>query len=648
MTQRVILLDIAAVVILAIVLLSHFTRRMTRGSENRFFICLAAVTLLSGCLDISADILDNLALDSFFARRLMHSVQMMVYNTTTPCYLMYVMSLTNVWHRLRHHKPLWIMLMLPYLADMSLLLVNIFNGCILDYSGGVYTVKPGAYFTYAVAGMYLLVALFYIIFYHKLFTPTQIVGLLCQAPLAIVSAIAIPLIPNICVTTFSGAVGMMLMSVLIQRPENLVDSFTGLRKYSAYADDMKKYYMTHSPVTVILVNISNYDSIKNIIGYDQSNILLRHIGKAILEQDRTAKCHGLCYYLDRGRFRLVINSFYRGTANNVAELINAKLKENLKVNQYYLNLITHVCVAQCPEDIPDFRSLIAFGVEFHRQLPFNGEVVHADSGSVQKIINLLTGMDSIIDRAFANHGFHVYYQPIYSVEKKRFVSAEALLRLVDDKEGFVSPEIFIPAAEKSGAIHKIGDYVLNEVFKFIASPEYRKLGLEYIEINLSVSQCMNHGLADNILELMSRYGVTSNQINLEITETAASYDQSVMTENLTQLSNAGLTFSLDDYGTGYSNMYRIAALPLKIVKLDKTFVNNQNSKMWTILQNTVRMIKDLNMEIVVEGIETEDMVNKFSDLKCDFIQGYFFSKPIPQREFVEFIDRWNNRTRVNT
>ena len=94
-------------------------------------------------------------------------------------------------------------------------------------------------------------------------------------------------------------------------------------------------------------------------------------------------------------------------------------------------------------------------------------------------------------------------------------------------------------------------------------------------------------------------------------------------------------------------MYRIAALPLKIVKLDKTFVNNQNSKMWTILQNTVRMIKDLNMEIVVEGIETEEMVKKFSDLKCDFIQGYFFSKPIPQREFVKFIDRWNNRQKVN-
>ena len=212
----------------------------------------------------------------------------------------------------------------------------------------------------------------------------------------------------------------------------------------------------------------------------------------------------------------------------------------------------------------------------------------------------------------------------------------------DEKDGFISPEIFIPAAEKSGAIHKIGEFVLEEVCRFIGSDEFKKLGLSYIEVNLSVSQCMQHGLSEKILGIMNKYGVSPEQINLEITETAASFDQSVMTENLAELSSAGISFSLDDYGTGYSNMYRIAALPLKIVKLDKSFVNNQTSKMWTILQNTVKMIKDLDMEIVVEGIETKDMVKKFSDLRCDYIQGYYYSKPVPQDEFVKFVSERNS------
>lgn len=232
----------------------------------------------------------------------------------------------------------------------------------------------------------------------------------------------------------------------------------------------------------------------------------------------------------------------------------------------------------------------------------------------------------------------MYYQPIYSVNEQRFNSAEALLRLKDDKYGFISPEIFIPAAEKSGAIHKIGAFVLDEVCRFIASEEYKALQLDYIEINLSVAQCMQNDLANQVLETIDKYKITPDQINLEITETAASYSQKTMLENLSVLSDAGISFSLDDFGTGYSNMRRIASLPLHLVKLDKSFADmGENPKLQIILQNTIQMIKAMNMKIVVEGIETEKLVQQFSDLQCEYIQGYYYSKPIPKEEFVDFI-----------
>ena len=111
-----------------------------------------------------------------------------------------------------------------------------------------------------------------------------------------------------------------------------------------------------------------------------------------------------------------------------------------------------------------------------------------------------------------------------------------------------------------------------------------------------------------------------------------------MMNNLQVLKDAGISFSLDDFGTGYSNMRRIASLPLHIVKLDKSFTNmEENPKLLIVLENTIRMIKDMNMKIVVEGIETEDMVKQFSALQCEYIQGYFYSKPIPKDEFVNFI-----------
>lgn len=562
---KLIHLDIAALLILVIILISQFTRRMSKGTTNHFFIALVIMTILSGAADIWAVVLDNAGALNLGLRTAAHTLYLLAYNTISPLFLMYVISLTSTWEKITSNKAAACALTLPYLGVIGLLVSNLFTYSIFTFVDGVYTTMPLSFLPYTMAGINILISIAYIIIYRRLFTVRKLIALIMMLPVMVCIIISKIIFTDTMVMVFGNTVGVVIIAVMIQRPENLIDSFTGLCKHSAYA----------------------------------------------------------------------------------ASLINDALHQTVKIDKFDLNLIPYVCLAKCPEDIDNFQSLISFGTDFHEKLPYNGEVIHADGSTVKRMVSLLTGMDSIIERALANHGFHVYYQPIYSIEKKRFVSAEALLRLIDEKEGFISPEIFIPAAEKSGAIHKIGDYVLTEVFQFIASSEYKKLGLEYIEINLSVSQCMHHGLADSILESMSRYGVSSNQVNLEITESAASYDQSVMSENLERLSAAGLTFSLDDYGTGYSNMYRIAALPLKIVKLDKTFVNNQNSKMWTILQNTVRMIKDLNMEIVVEGIETEEMVKKFSDLKCDFIQGYFFSKPIPQREFVEFIDRWNNRQKVN-
>ena len=224
------------------------------------------------------------------------------------------------------------------------------------------------------------------------------------------------------------------------------------------------------------------------------------------------------------------------------------------------------------------------------------------------------------------------------MKEKRFQSAEALLRLIDDKYGFISPELLIRAAEKSGAIHKIGSYVLEEVCRFISSEEYQALGLDYIEINLSVAQCMNEHLAEEILQMLKHYNVPVEQINLEITETAASYSQNTMISNIQTLNDAGIKFSLDDYGTGYSNMGRIISLPFHIVKLDKTLADAYgNDRMHIVLENTIRMIKDMDMKIVVEGIETEQLAEVFSALQCEYIQGYYYSRPLPEKDFITFI-----------
>lgn len=150
---------------------------------------------------------------------------------------------------------------------------------------------------------------------------------------------------------------------------------------------------------------------------------------------------------------------------------------------------------------------------------------------------------------------------------------------------------------------------------------------------------MDDKLADTVKRIIKEKNIDSSCINLEITETAASYNQNVMIENIEELMRAGFSFSLDDYGTGYSNIERVSHIPFKLAKLDKTFVDTLDKpRMPVVLNNTIRMLKEMDMQVVVEGVETFDMLKAFTDLSCDYIQGFYFSKPLPKDEFLRFLE----------
>lgn len=159
------------------------------------------------------------------------------------------------------------------------------------------------------ASINILISIAYIIIYRRLFTVRKLIALIMMLPVMGCIIISRIFFPDTMVMVFGNTVGVVIIAVMIQRPENLIDSFTRLCKHSAYADDMKKNFAIRNHVSIIMVNIANYDSLQKILGYDKTQKLLMMTGKEILEQNRTAKTHGVAYYLDRGRFRLVINTY---------------------------------------------------------------------------------------------------------------------------------------------------------------------------------------------------------------------------------------------------------------------------------------------------------------------------------------------------
>lgn len=634
--------DIAAILILTLLLISCIMRKLTSGTPNKLFLLFVFTAWVATGFDIWAVCLDNANSTNLTALYLAHSGYLIMHVFTIPVYTLFVISLTDTWHKIRQSVRIQVVLWAPFLIVLAAVLINPLVGMIFTVEGGY---RRGSLFflIYVSIAVYLLFAVYYMIQYRDLTDRTKTIAVMSYIPISVTTMVIQMLSPTTLVEMFGVAISLLLMSVGVQRPEEIMDSDTQFMKYSAYATDMTRGYRNDKHVNVVMLNLGSFSSINAMMGYDFAMLVLGDVAAKIRRINRELDNKGDVYYLDRGRFRIVFSERDRERAVKAADMLVESLEEKTDFNGLDVSINPFVILARCPEELPDFKALMTFGMDFHEKLKYEKRVMHVSDFAHKDAFEIQRNIDKIIENALNFKRFQVYYQPIYSTEKGKFVSAEALLRLFDPNFGFISPEFLVTAAEKSGAIHRIGDYVLEEVCRFIASSEFQPLGLEYIEVNLSVTQCMRSNLAEEILAIMEKYQVSTEKINFEITETAASHAQEIMSQNLNKLTAAGISFSLDDYGTGYSNIKRVVQLPLKIIKLDKTFVDEQgNPKMRVVLKNTVAMLKDMNMEIVVEGIETQEMLDFFTSLQCDFIQGYFFSKPLPKPEFIYFLKSYVN------
>lgn len=629
--------DIAANIMIIILLISWVLRKMTSGTPNRMFLAFISVNWIAVLFDIWAGMLDNAGSTNLLALYTAHAGFLIMYNFMTLLYVLFVISLTDTWHKIRKNRFIQFVLWAPFATVLTALLTNPLTKKMFLVSGGY---RHGEWFflIYAAIAVYIVFVVAYMVCYREIMEFSRFCAVMSYIPIGLSARLIQVLSPENPIQMFGSAVSLVLVSIAVQKPEEIVDSDTQFMKHRAYAKDMRKNYYNKKNVDVVMLNLGNYSAITAMMGYDFAMLVLRDVADRIRKINKALGSKADLYYLDRGRFRMVYREKDREVAEKASQMLVESLMEKRDYNHLDVTLQPFVVLARCPEEIKDFKMLMTFGMDFHEKLKFEGRPMRVHEVFHKGLFEIQGSIDEIIEEALEFKRFQVYYQPIYSVEKGKFVSAEALLRLFDPNYGFISPEILITAAERSGAIHRIGDYVLEEVCRFIADGEFRSLGLEYIEVNLSVTQCMRTNLADKILAIMQKHHVSADCINLEITETAASHTQEVMAQNLQKLSEAGISFSLDDYGTGYSNIKRVIQLPVKIIKLDKSFVDEQdNPKMRVVLKNTVAMLKDMNMEIVVEGIETKEMLDFFAGLECDFIQGYFFSKPIPKPEFINFI-----------
>ncbi len=241
--------------------------------------------------------------------------------------------------------------------------------------------------------------------------------------------------------------------------------------------------------------------------------------------------------------------------------------------------------------------------------------------------------------ALAEDRVQVHFQPIWSIEEQRFVSAEALARIVSSEGKLIMPGLFIPVAEEYGLIDQIGERVFEITCRTFREKALRDMGIEYLEVNLSVAQCENRKLSEIYNKIMEKEEIEPAMINLEITESSTLHYRNILLENMNALGRMGCSFSLDDFGTGESNLNYIVDMPVQIVKFDRSMVQDYfvNERAKTVMRATVSMIKEIGLKIVAEGVETKEQLDAMEELGVDYIQGYYFSKPLAEKDFLNFL-----------
>ena len=440
---------------------------------------------------------------------------------------------------------------------------------------------------------------------------------------------------------FGVSLAILLCVYTFQNPSEFSDSVSGAGTRTALDFIVNNNLIQKKMFTLFGVYIERLDVITGGQSLEAVSELLGQITSYLKQMCQ----EGNIFFIDDGTFLLIFPGMDPDDQmiEKASEQIRKRFKEAWIMNDQEIRLFQHPYVIGFPDEIDsldkfnEVRGVIKKAILHH-----NKEVLRVSDLNL-KHVEHDKKIDSIVKRALEEGLLEVYYQPIYNPEAGKFISCEALLRLRDPHLGFISPAVFMPVAERNGKVIEIDSFVLDSVCRMLSETDAVAYGIEYVEVNLSVVDCIQANLADNVFRTMNRYNIKPGQINFEITETFEEGISSAMDENIRILMERGISFSMDDFGTGYSNIARIASLPVNLFKLDKSIVQSafESETSYMVMINIVKIIKSLNKKIVAEGVETEEQAKQIIRLGCDNIQGFFYARPMPQNQFLEFL-RHNN------
>lgn len=496
----------------------------------------------------------------------------------------------------------------------------------------MYTYGPSDNITYTFAFLFFILNLYMMIRRKDKINPRRREAVYIWMAVWLCAAAIQFLDKSILIVGYAGSVGMMVLYLKLENPEMNLDRRTGLFNQNAFFEYTKQLYEKKQNHAILCLCFEERF---------QQNLQV-----AIEEEVSIEVCQYLLNIPDvltfkNGEDEIVLVTTDVTHVEESIEKIWQRFNEGFgKDGSVFLRPYgIYIPRSNMVSDAKDISSLLKY-VRNNCKEYYENYYITVDENMVLDMYRERE-TEQLILNAIEHERIEVFYQPIFSTKEKQFTCAEALVRIRDEQGKLVPPGVFIDVAEKNGTIIKLGEIVFEKVCQFIKENGLTRYGMKYIEVNLSVVQCAYANLAADFIRIMERYGVSPRFINLEITESASLHAKGILLDNMKCLMNYGVHFSLDDFGTGQSNLNYIVDMPVGIVKFDKDMTNAyfENGKAKYVMDAAMHMIHGMNLEIVSEGIETRKQYETMEQLGISYIQGYYFAKPLPEKEFLEFLQK---------
>lgn len=618
MNIQIQLCGLCILVLLIIFLNSHRTLRLYK--EKVFYLVLYTIT--------SSLVLDMLSLIFIHFRYILplHLVNFicksyiitLIWGTCSA--LIYV--ITDLVSEARHLRLTRMLLLLLCFQSALIYVLPIH---IFDDGSKIYTYGAAVLTVYVFVTVYMAATLSAAFLFRKRLNPRRGFAIVLWMLIWIVSAAIQFLNSALLIVGFAGALGILILFVLLENPEANLDRHLGCFNAYALTEYLEQLYAQHTAFSVLEVH---FDSTVPSGGQDFDT------NEALQKMIRLAKRSGDLWVFKRVNLSLVIIAPDPQPLEKVSKEILSEFAEVDSVRGAVCCILV-----PCADELPDADDLfrfLAFACSSRRACA--GSLLTTDKTAVDHY-RAKYMMEAEIASALSEDRVEVFYQPIYSTAEHRFVSAEALIRIRTRDGELLAPGRFIPIAEETGQILELGERVFEKVCRFLKESEALSLGLQYVEVNLSVLQCERVNLSQQLISIIGQYGISPGLINLEITETASISARITLLENMKRLIDYGFSFSLDDFGKGESNLMYVVEMPVSIVKLDydltKAFFNSPKARQ--VLQAVVGMAHNMGLKLVAEGIETDEEVAVMNREGLDFIQGFYYSRPLPQSDFLDFL-----------